>query len=53
MIATLDPGFTVDEDEAHLGEAQRLPPQHEHMRKHQQKLTPLKNPRVGRATRVP
>jgi glyoxalase family protein len=52
-IATLDPGFTVDEDESRLGEGLRLPSQHEHMRELlEQKLTPLKNPRVGDGTRV-
>ena len=31
-IATLSPGFAVDEDPEHLGEALRLPAQHEHLR---------------------
>ena len=31
-IATLSPGFAVDEDAEHLGEALRLPKQHEHLR---------------------
>ena len=31
-IATLSPGFAVDEDPEHLGEALRLPKQHEHLR---------------------
>jgi glyoxalase family protein len=52
-IATLDPGFTIDEDESRLGEALRLPPQHEHMRELlEEKLTPLRNPRVGDGARV-
>ena len=32
-LATPSPGFAVDEDPAHLGEALRLPPQHEHLRR--------------------
>jgi glyoxalase family protein len=48
-IATLSPGFAVDEDPAHLGEGLRLPPQHEHLRAHlQQSLTPVVNPRAAR-----
>ena len=31
-LATTSPGFAVDEDPEHLGEALRLPPQHEHLR---------------------
>jgi glyoxalase family protein len=31
-IATNEPGFNVDEDTAHLGEALKLPAQHEHLR---------------------
>ena len=31
-IATLSPGFAVDEDPEHLGEELRLPAQHEHLR---------------------
>jgi len=31
-IATLSPGFAVDEDPEHLGEELRLPQQHEHLR---------------------
>jgi glyoxalase family protein len=45
-IATLSPGFAVDEDPEHLGEELRLPKQHEHLRSHlEQILTPLENPR--------
>jgi glyoxalase family protein len=46
-IATLGPGFAIDEDRAHLGEALRLPPQHEHLRAQLERtLTPLHNPRA-------
>ena len=46
-IATLGPGFATDEDPAHLGEALRLPPQHEHLRAQLERtLTPLHNPRA-------
>lgn len=31
-VATNEPGFAVDEDTAHLGEALKLPSQHEHLR---------------------
>jgi glyoxalase family protein len=50
-LATPSPGFAVDEDPAHLGEALKLPPQHEHMREQlEHALTPLTNPRA-KATR--
>jgi glyoxalase family protein len=46
-IATLSPGFAVDEDPAHLGEQLRLPSQHEHLRPQLEKLlTPVVNPRT-------
>jgi glyoxalase family protein len=46
-IATLGPGFAIDEDPEHLGEALRLPPQHEHLRERLERiLTPLSNPRA-------
>ncbi len=49
-LATPSPGFAIDEDPAHLGEALRLPPQHEHMREHlEHELTPLTNPRTEAA----
>jgi glyoxalase family protein len=52
-IATLGPGFAIDEDPGHLGEELRLPPQHEPLRASlEQKLTPIVNPLVeggGRA----
>ncbi|HWF55190.1 MAG TPA: VOC family protein [Solirubrobacteraceae bacterium] len=51
-IATLSPGFAVDEDPDHLGEALRLPKMHEHLRAHlEQTLTPLVNPRATEAAR--
>ncbi len=50
-IATLGPGFAVDEEPAHLGEQLRLPPQHEHLRAVLEKsLTPIENPRAPGAT---
>jgi len=50
-LATPSPGFAIDEDPARLGEALRLPPQHEPMREHlEHTLTPLINPRA-KATR--
>jgi glyoxalase family protein len=46
-IATLSPGFAVDEDPAHLGEALKLPPQHEHLRERLEAvLQPVRNPRT-------
>lgn len=48
-LATPSPGFATDEDPEHLGEALRLPPQHEHLRERlEATLTPLVNPRVSR-----
>jgi glyoxalase family protein len=45
-IATLGPGFSTDEDPAHLGEALILPPAFEHLRAQVEPiLTPLPNPR--------
>ena len=47
-IATLSPGFTVDEDPEHLGEELRLPRMHEHLRAQlEQILAPVANPRVA------
>jgi glyoxalase family protein len=47
-IATLSPGFATDEEPEHLGEALRLPKQHEHLRAQlEQTLTPLVNPRAA------
>jgi glyoxalase family protein len=46
-IATLSPGFAVDEDPNHLGEALKLPRMHEHLRPQLERmLTPLVNPRA-------
>ena len=45
-IATLGPGFAVDEDPEHLGESLVLPPAFEHLRDQVDKvLTPLPDPR--------
>jgi glyoxalase family protein len=45
-IATLGPGFSVDEDPEHLGEALILPPAFEHLRSQIEPiLTPLPDPR--------
>ena len=47
-IATMSPGFAVDEDPEHLGEALRLPSQHEHLRPQLERLlAPLTNPRAA------
>ena len=47
-IATLSPGFAVDEDPAHLGEELRVPKMHAHLRERlEQTLTPLVNPRTA------
>jgi glyoxalase family protein len=47
-IATLSPGFAVDEDPEHLGEALRLPSQHEHLREQLERLlSPITNPRAA------
>ena len=51
-IATLSPGFAVDEHPDHLGEALRLPSQHEHLRPQlEQLLTPVVNPRTQELVR--
>ena len=48
-IRTLSPGFAVDEDPEHLGEALKLPAQHEHLREQLERvLTPVTNPRTAR-----
>ena len=47
-IATLGPGFSVDEDPEHLGESLILPPAFEHLRAEiEPVLTPLPDPRAG------
>ena len=51
-IATLGPGFAVDEPPERLGETLCLPPQHEPLRERlEQKLTPVSNPRAETARR--
>jgi glyoxalase family protein len=46
-IATLGPGFTVDEPLEHLGEKLSLPPDYEHLRSEvEPNLRPVANPRV-------
>ena len=43
-IATNEPGFDRDEDTAHLGEALKLPAQHEHLRRFlEQHLEPIRD----------
>ena len=45
-LATLGPGFSVDEDQEHLGEALILPPAFEHLRAQVEPiLTPIPDPR--------
>ena len=45
-IATLSPGFAVDEPADQLGHTLVLPPQHEHLRERlERSLTPVTNPR--------
>jgi glyoxalase family protein len=47
-IATMGPGFSIDEDMDHLGEALILPPAYEHLRaKIEPVLTPLPDPRAS------
>jgi glyoxalase family protein len=47
-IATLGPGFTVDEPLEHLGEKLSLPPDFEHLRDEvEPNLRPVVNPRAG------
>jgi len=46
-LATLGPGFTVDEPLEHLGEKLSLPPDFEHLRDEvEPKLRPVRNPRT-------
>ncbi len=46
-IATLGPGFTVDEPLEHLGEKLSLPPDYEHLRAEvEPNLRPVRNPRA-------
>ncbi|MBS1879782.1 MAG: VOC family protein [Actinobacteria bacterium] len=47
-IATIGPGFTVDEPLEHLGEKLSLPPDFEHLRAEvEPRLRPVRNPRGG------
>ena len=47
-LATLSPGFAVDEAPDRLGEELRLPSQHEHLRERLERvLTPVRNPRAA------
>jgi glyoxalase family protein len=51
-IATLGPGFAVDEPLEHLGEKLSLPPAFEHLREQVEPvLTPLPNPRLASRVR--
>jgi glyoxalase family protein len=51
-IATLGPGFTVDEPLQHLGQKLSLTPHYEHLRARiEPTLTPLRNPRESWAAR--
>ncbi len=51
-LATLGPGFSVDEDPEHLGESLVLPPAFEHLRPRvEHVLTPLPDPRSLRVAR--
>jgi glyoxalase family protein len=51
-LATLAPGFAVDEPAESLGEALKLPPQFEAMRPElERRLTPIVNPRTAAASR--
>jgi glyoxalase family protein len=48
-IATMGPGFTVDEPLEHLGEKLSLPPDYEHLRAEvEPNLRPVRNPRSDR-----
>ncbi len=52
-IATMGPGFSVDEQQEHLGEKLILPPAFEHLRAQVEPLlTPLPDPRASWPTRV-
>jgi glyoxalase family protein len=51
-LATIGPGFTVDEPLEHLGERLSLPPAFEHLREQVEPvLTPLPNPRAPQPVR--
>jgi len=47
-IATVSPGFAVDEDPGRLGESLRVPAMHAHLRDELERtLAPIRNPRAG------
>ena len=49
-IATIGPGFTIDEPLEHLGEKLSLPPDYEHLRAEvEPNLRPISNPRHAAA----
>jgi glyoxalase family protein len=51
-IATIGPGFAIDEPLEHLGEKVSLPPDYEHLRAQiEPRLTPLPNPRESWSVR--
>jgi glyoxalase family protein len=51
-LATLGPGFSIDEDPAELGQKLILPPAFEHLREQvEQALTPLPDPRASWSVR--
>ena len=53
-IATIGPGFTVDEPLEHLGEKLSLPPDFEHLRQRVEPvLTPLPDPRRDSVSPTP
>ena len=53
-IATLGPGFTVDEPLEHLGEKLSLPPDFEHLRAEvEPNLRPVVNPRMRESQATP
>ena len=48
-IATLGPGFAIDEDPERLGEELRVPRMHAHLREQLEEiLRPVENPRAVR-----
>jgi glyoxalase family protein len=48
-IATLSPGFAIDEEPDRLGEELRVPKMHQHLRERLERtLTPVTNPRAAR-----
>ncbi len=52
-IATIGPGFAIDEPIEHLGESLQLPPQHEHLRSQLEvRLTPSDQPPAGGGRRI-